>query len=180
MSGSAVTLSVGIGIGHVLESMGDLLELGRAAERLAKKRRNSLGIIVDKRSGGTIEWTDGWDASESPAARLASDINILSNRLSSKKVYEVRRDQRTFPSPRDIEVLDNGRRAAFCAALKADVGRTIKRTDAGGSRLGPQDVGLDTSSTDYGNVYASIESWVSRMLVARTIVEAEPQSKGGQ
>ena len=57
------TLSVGLGIGHVLESMGDLLELGRRAEKRAKgadlpirERRNALGVIVDKRSGGTVSW----------------------------------------------------------------------------------------------------------------------------
>src|SRR5262249_53434569 len=58
------TLSVGIGIGHILESMGDLLGLGRRAERLAKRgasaedgsERNALALLIEKRAGGAIAW----------------------------------------------------------------------------------------------------------------------------
>jgi CRISPR-associated protein Cmr2 len=66
------TLSVGIGIGHVMESMADLLELGRRAEKAAKgghlpekdMRRNALAVVLDKRSGGTRQWRSQWTTGE--------------------------------------------------------------------------------------------------------------------
>jgi CRISPR-associated protein Cmr2 len=43
------TLSVGLGVGHIMESMGDLLALGHEAEREAKHDHNALAMLVDKR-----------------------------------------------------------------------------------------------------------------------------------
>lgn len=54
------TLSVGIGICHFIEPMTRSLQVARAAENLAKRERNSLAIIVDKRSGGRTEVTGSW------------------------------------------------------------------------------------------------------------------------
>jgi CRISPR-associated protein Cmr2 len=59
--GAAPTLSVGIAIAHHLEPMGEVLELARSAEKLAKKRRNSLAIIVSPRSGAEKIVTAEWD-----------------------------------------------------------------------------------------------------------------------
>ena len=49
--GGAPTLSVGIGVSHFLEPMGEALALARAAERRAKVTRDALALLVSKRSG---------------------------------------------------------------------------------------------------------------------------------
>jgi CRISPR-associated protein Cmr2 len=80
--GAPPTLSVGLGIGHVMESMGTLLKLGRDAEELAKRGpggsdgRNALAIIVDKRSGGQRSWWARWEPradGPDPVERLRKD-----------------------------------------------------------------------------------------------------------
>jgi CRISPR-associated protein Cmr2 len=45
------SLSVGIAICHFMDPMGDAFKLARQAEKKAKEKRNSLAVIVDKRSG---------------------------------------------------------------------------------------------------------------------------------
>ncbi len=48
------TLSVGIAIVHMRELLGDVRALAISAEKLAKKERDSLAIIFQKRSGGDL------------------------------------------------------------------------------------------------------------------------------
>jgi len=61
----APSLSVGIAICHFMDPMGDAFKLARQAEKKAKEKRNSLAIIVDKRSGPPTtvwgEWKDNVD-----------------------------------------------------------------------------------------------------------------------
>ncbi|MFQ5743979.1 MAG: type III-B CRISPR-associated protein Cas10/Cmr2, partial [Acidobacteriota bacterium] len=102
------TLSVGVGIGHVMEGMGDLLALGREAKALAKAgvpheqghERNALAVVLDKRSGGPRCWRVGWDDwGGDPVGRLRSDAVLLEKGLSVRKVYEVARTLSCLPEP---------------------------------------------------------------------------------
>ncbi|MCX7111677.1 MAG: type III-B CRISPR-associated protein Cas10/Cmr2 [Proteobacteria bacterium] len=72
------SLSVGIGIGHLLETMGYLLGLARTAEKLAKgndlpeaEQRDGLAIILEPRSGAGIRLRDRW--THTPDQRLDPD-----------------------------------------------------------------------------------------------------------
>jgi CRISPR-associated protein Cmr2 len=74
--GGRPTLSVGVGIGHLMEDMSHLLELGREAEKVAKgdglpaeQQRDALGVVLDKRSGGKLTWRAKW--AEAPVSVLA-------------------------------------------------------------------------------------------------------------
>lgn len=49
--GLSPTLSVGVAITHHLEPLSSVLDLARQAERVAKRTRNALAIILSKRSG---------------------------------------------------------------------------------------------------------------------------------
>lgn len=69
LSDNPPTLSVGLGIGHVMTPFANLLDLGRRAERLAKDgpegtppdaKRNALAIVVGVRSGVDIAIRGGW------------------------------------------------------------------------------------------------------------------------
>ena len=63
------TLSVGIGISHMMTPMGTQLNLARRAEHLAKSNeldekqaKNALAIILQPRSGAEISYRERWDA----------------------------------------------------------------------------------------------------------------------
>ncbi len=58
--GQTPTLSAGIGVSHFLEPLRRALHLAREAEGLAKETRNSLAIIVDKRSGPPVRVSGVW------------------------------------------------------------------------------------------------------------------------
>lgn len=56
----APTLSVGVGISHFLEPLTQALENARRAEKLAKVKRDSLALVLDKRSGAPLEIAGVW------------------------------------------------------------------------------------------------------------------------
>lgn len=172
------TLSVGIGAGHVMESMGDLLALGREAERLAKRGQdgsnnpNALAVIVDKHSGGKRSWRARWDEwSGDPVARLRTDAELLGERISSRKVYEVARTLRRFPEPGQAN--DPG----WVRVLALDVRRSLSRVGAEGG-VDPAAVGLTLDQkVEYAKLHAEVSAWVERMLIARTFAMAMPRRR---
>ncbi len=56
------TLSVGVAIVHHLEALQDSLKLARNAEKVAKRSRNALAIILSKRNGGDTTITGQWNS----------------------------------------------------------------------------------------------------------------------
>lgn len=170
-------LSVGIGVGHVMESMGDLLELGREAERLAKHGndrspdRNALGVMVDKRSGSKRSWRARWDEwGGDPVARLRADAAVLDQQLSSRKVYEVARTLSRLPKPAVAN------EPAWARVLALEVRRSLARIRAGKGGVNPAAVGLLLDEqAGYAALHAGVSSWVERMLVARTFAAAAPR-----
>lgn len=54
------TLSIGLAICHHLQPMGEVRELAKKAEKLAKVQRNSLGIVFKKRGSSAIQITEPW------------------------------------------------------------------------------------------------------------------------
>jgi CRISPR-associated protein Cmr2 len=178
------TLSVGIGVGHIMEPMSDLLDLGRRAEKLAKggqfkregKDRNALAVIVDKRSGGTREWRQQW--SGEPVQRLQKDQDLLAERLSSRKVYQIADIVRRLPAPRG----DAGHTlAGFTRVLLAEVKRALARTDSGGG-LRLEEVGLmemekRLDDRDYTAMRKLVLDWIDRVLIARTFADSEPKAR---
>ena len=172
------TLSVGLGVGHVLESMGDLLSLGRSAEKLAKggsiadalKRRNALAIILDKRSGGQRKWRARWDEwpPKSPTDRLEDDAKLLRGTLSTRKVFEIARTWRRFPKPASAIGPD------WADMLASEVDRSLARVDTGGDSVDATKVGLALTQADYKGAHQAVADWVDRMLIAKMFADADP------
>jgi CRISPR-associated protein Cmr2 len=181
------TLSVGLGIGHLHENMGSLLNVGRKAEKLAKgshlsnplEQRNALGIIVDKRSGGINQWRSQWY--EDPVERLKQDIDLLhpDGQMSTGKVYEVAALLKRLPHPSAIQSLDIYKQSSWRDMLYQDVCRTIARSQKNtddqafqhSKTLTPADVGLvlpqASRGLSYEKLYRDIEEWCQRMLIAK-------------
>jgi CRISPR-associated protein Cmr2 len=176
------TLSVGLGVGHMLESMGHLRHLASKAEKLAKgdkikderQRRNALAIVLDKRSGNTIEWRARW--SEDPASRINAALGYLGDdsSLSSKKVYQVRALLDQLPDP-DKVTLSGGELKEAADVLFAEVRRVLGRSNLErGEPLRPDEVGLMLDvSKGLKALRDEVDQWVTRMLIARTIADAK-------
>lgn len=165
------TLSVGLGIGHVMESMGDLLALGRQAEREAKRDRNALAVLVDKRSGGTHTWRAPWHTN--PVCALIEAASLLGDHISSRKVYEIASILRRLPKP------DDASGDGWARVLALEVRRVLSRIEGAGLR--PEDVGLALDPTlDYATLYGQIDAWVERLLVARTFARAAIRERHSQ
>lgn len=174
-SGQRPTLSVGLGIGHVMESMGDLLVLGRQAEHAAKHTRarqfgdettvdrNALAILVDKRSGGILRWSAQWPME--PMRVLEEAAQLLNGQLSSRKVYEIANLLARLPAPTDASSYDWSR------VLALETKRLLSRNE--GACLRPEDVGLVLDhNTQYTVLHSEIRDWVDRLLIARLFQRA--------
>lgn len=84
------TLSVGIGIGHFLENLEDLLDYGRDAEKAAKRveGKDSLAIHLHKRSGSPIKIASRWETN--PERRLTLYAELMQvEALPSKLPYDL-------------------------------------------------------------------------------------------
>lgn len=167
-AGHQPTLSVGIGVGHVLESLGDLLALGRDAEREAKRNRNALAVLVDKRSGGRMVWSAPW--TEGPVAKLHESAALLLAGLSSRKVYEVKRSLHRLPKPSETDD------ETWARVLALEVRRSLTRVGEG--TVTPAAAGLHLDETrGYRIVHAEVREWVDRLLIARTFERATPRAR---
>jgi CRISPR-associated protein Cmr2 len=164
------TLSVGIGIGHVMEGMGDLLNLAREAEGEAKRDRNALAVIVDRRSGDKRTWRCSWD--HDPKGQLEAAKTLLSEELSSRKVYEVAAILHRLP----VHV-DPSEAASWQRLLVGEVTRALARTGEGS--LTPDAVGLTFPPT-YADCRHAVEQWVNRLLLARVLTMATPGTPRAQ
>ncbi len=176
------TLSVGLGIGHYMESMGELLELGRRAEQLAKGsdlveelQRNALAVLVRKRSGSERSWRMRW--TEGPVVRIADDQGLFRAGLSIRKIHQLGATLRQLPEPGRN---DRSAEHEFAQVLQHEVRRLLDRTQLGvddDTELDVDDLTVQTGSTSgtYVERHAAVMAWINRMLIARTIYEATPK-----
>jgi CRISPR-associated protein Cmr2 len=92
---SGPTLSVGIGVGHVLEGMAELLALATEAERLAKEGegqdppRNALAIVWAKRSGARLQWRARWDRERGPETLFKQATEVAREGLSVSGLHRL-------------------------------------------------------------------------------------------
>ncbi|MDC0741482.1 type III-B CRISPR-associated protein Cas10/Cmr2 [Polyangium mundeleinium] len=169
------TLSVGIGLGHVLESLGDLLALGREAEQAAKVERDSLALLVEMHTGARKAYIARFDAD--PLSILQKDIATLAT-LPMKKVHQVAAMLRRLPHRE--ERLDDA--AHWARLLRLDTSATLARSElgAGAAAPDPAALGLDLEGDDYARMHVAIEAWCGRMEVAAFLARAEPSVKKGE
>lgn len=179
------TLSVGVGIGHVLAGMGNLLKFGREAEADAKggkiknktQQRNALAIVFDKRSGGHLRWRSQWRDNAEQAAIKMIDAAIRrmggndSSALAATKLAEIDRDLKRFPKNKHVTADSS---SGWARILSQDVARTLARNSGFNDASVDQcpsnnDYGLDLSANDYQMQFESIEAWVSLNRIAKEL-----------
>ncbi|MCC6585128.1 MAG: type III-B CRISPR-associated protein Cas10/Cmr2 [Bryobacterales bacterium] len=166
-----VTLSVGIGVGHNLEAMEDLLSYARGAEQAAKKEkpeRNALAIHFYPRSGLPVKVRRQWDTDI--VKQLQTMIGLyLDNEFPDGAAYEIHEMARHYkgwqnknPNLQPAMIADAKRvlgRKATSGAVLASIHQLLEK------RLGKDSTGAD------------MEMFAEQMLVARRFTGAYRQSR---
>jgi CRISPR-associated protein Cmr2 len=176
------TLSVGLAVVHHLEHMGRARKLAHQAEKLAKRKRNSLAIIVDKRSGGTIAVTGSWDE-EAIDQRIQAWVKLLEeDKLPDGVAFELLEVLAPFevPSPgaeptQKAEPLS----AELQSLVKRVLGR--KRTSGGQSALGQDLIDkLSSRIKEAPEPIAAVRDLSYELQIAREFLRAKRLAEGGQ
>jgi CRISPR-associated protein Cmr2 len=182
--GRPPTLSLGLGIGHVLDSLGDLLELGRQAEALAKRERDQLlpvglggclAVLVARRSGRHLSTTSSWEDRGIDEAVG----QLWSKRLPLGKVREVDGLLRRLPR---VESVAPSEEKGWLGLLGGEVSRILARAEpgGGGSALTAEALGLiPNDGEEYAELFKRIEGWVARVEIAAVLAQAGLVQDGG-
>ncbi|ATY85132.1 type III-B CRISPR-associated protein Cas10/Cmr2 [Kyrpidia spormannii] len=165
------TLSVGIGIGHCLEPMEDLLNLAREAERCAKgDDRNGLAVFLQMRSGReTLGFRERWD--QNPDKKIEEKVKgFLSGKIPHKVPYDLLQLAIAYGGK---GVNDPGQEESSWPPgklLQADIRRLFerKRTRSGKVLEGPLIDQLSTEVQTLGDVYRLSTSLLLAYHVARS------------
>lgn len=88
--GRTPTLSAGIGISHFMEPLRRALSTARKAEKLAKRDRDSLAVIVDKRSGPPVSVVGPWGALDRQLTDYARMHRKEVDQIPDGAAYELR------------------------------------------------------------------------------------------
>ena len=134
------TLSVGLGIGHVMDPLGALRARADRAEQAAKgdggqNPRNTLAILLGIRSGAELSWRARWNDAPSFEALDQFTTAFREGLLPTRVAYDLRAIDRNLAWIRD----DHGETAGGMRA--ADVGRLLDRARReGGSRSIPEEM----------------------------------------
>lgn len=156
------TLSAGVVIVHHMDPMSDVLDIVRATEKVAKRKRGSLALAVSKRSGGVVTVTGRWD--EGFVSRLSTLINLFqAKKLPHGYAYELRNLIARISDGHTDDV-----DTATIIALES--GRILKRKKLASGEDAPIEL-LTTllqsiPATDSG---ARMSEWVNELIIAREI-----------
>lgn len=134
------SLSVGLGVGHLVEPLGRLRQRAGRAEKLAKgndlidetQRRNAIALLLGIRSGGEIAWRARWDQ-----LALLDELQQMTQaywegQLSSRVAYDLRAIDRR------LNWLQDEQYAAVAPGMRrAEVARMLDRarTHGGSERI---------------------------------------------
>ncbi len=122
------TLSVGLGIGHIMEPLGALRVRAEQAEELAKgndtdEPRNALGIQLGVRSGGDHTWRARWDDTCAQDGLQKLVEAYRHKKLPSRVAYDIRAIDLRLKWPRD----DDDQKPEAQDMRRAEVQRTLER-----------------------------------------------------
>lgn len=170
--GDLPSLSVGVAVCHHTEPLQDALATARMAERIAKsfdpERKNSLAIVMSKRSGVDISIAGSWSSADGEPFddRLKWLIHLhLDDALPDGVAYELRDLWNRFGSVSDMD-----------DAVRNEAVRILKRKNAE-QGLKPVDREiLDKLAGLISSGRCSIKDLSSEIIIAADFAEAYRQS----
>ncbi|HEX3555842.1 MAG TPA: type III-B CRISPR-associated protein Cas10/Cmr2 [Thermoanaerobaculia bacterium] len=169
------TLSAGIGISHFMDPMGGALKLARKAESLAKVERNSLAVIVDKRSGPPVEVVGKWKLFD---VRLDAYVEMhRQDQVPDGAAYELRELARL------LEGAQGAAKAGLEELVRREAERILRRKQP--QHGVEQEIAEEVLKSLIADVKELPLSEVAdRLIVARLLAqaaeEAEPPKIGGK
>lgn len=175
--GATPTLSAGIGISHFLEPMGHALKVARDAEKLAKEKRGSLAVILDKRSGSPVQVSGLWGDLDADLLAL-TEMHRL-DQVPDRAAYELQELALLTREPGRKE-RDRKKQARephpLEALAKAEARRILGRKQPGHGA--EERIGQET----LGKLHLSLETLApdelgDRLVVARLLAQAQDQAE---
>lgn len=171
------TLSVGLGIGYVVEPLGALRALAERAEQHAKgdateTPRDALAIQLRIRSGSELRWRAQWKDKQAFDALLRFAAAYRAGELPTRAAYDLREIDRRLGWLRD----DDSETAR--GMRKADVERTLDRARrSGGGRTIPAELrALIRERTDNQSLAELADTLIiARWLAAHTAADVGEQ-----
>jgi CRISPR-associated protein Cmr2 len=169
------TLSVGIAIGHFLESLEDLLGRAREAERDAKGKdpdKDGLAVHIHPRGGALTAVRAKWG--ELPDLQLQRLVEMHAlNEIPDKAAYDLRQlalDYTGWPHKTNEE------QVALDEAIRADVKRLMKRKRVANPEV--WDTVLVAGQGEKRWTAEGVRSMAERIIVARRIHASRRQASG--
>ena len=171
------TLSVGIAVGHFMESLEDLLGWARDAEKDAKDHgRDALAVHLRPRGGAPLKVCGKW----SPPAGQPLDHEIvalaqmhLAEQIPDKAGYDLRQMASEYSGwPHDTAQ----RRDHLTVAIRADAARLVARKRA--RRLLPGEASPLLQMVEALDSAAGLEDVAARVILSRHIADALSQAQG--
>lgn len=165
------TLSVGIAIGHFLESLEDLLGRARRAEKDAKGNdRDGLAVHVHPRGGALTAVRAQWK--QDPDRQLQRLVEMHArNEIPDKAAYDLRQlalDYTDWPHQSEEQ------QAALDEAIRADVKRLMKRKRVANPEV--WDTVLLAGQGDARWTAEGVRTMAERIIVARRIYASGRQA----
>lgn len=173
------TLSVGLAVVHHLEHMGQARRLAHDAEKLAKQTRNALAIIVDKRSGGTIQVSGQWNEAELPIdRRIEQFIDLLNaDDLPDGVAFELLEVIAPFEAPSPTHDAEHEVQSKEIQSL---VRRVLdrKRASGGTTELGKELIEQLVARINVSNPIAAVRALSYELQIAREFARAKRLAEG--
>ncbi len=169
------TLSAGIGVSHFMDPLRGALNLARKAEALAKEKRNSLAVIVDKRSGPPVEVKGPWGVLDE---RLETYVTMHRNDwVPDGAAYELRELARLLEGAEDAE------KTSLRELVRKEAERILRRKQPqhGEKKELAKEV-LDRLVADVKNLELNevADGLIVARLLAQAWEEAAPTPPGGR
>lgn len=173
------TLSVGLAVVHHLEYMSQARRLAHDAEKLAKQTRNALAIIVDKRSGGTIQVSGQWnEAALSLDRRIEQFVERLNaDDLPDGVAFELLEVIAPFEAPSPTRGV---KPEAHTSELKSLVRRVLtrKRASGGTTKLGKDLIEQLVARINVPHPIAAVRALSYELQIAREFARAKRLAEG--
>jgi CRISPR-associated protein Cmr2 len=169
------TLSAGIGVSHFMDPLRSALKLAKKAEALAKEKRGSLAVIVDKRSGPPVEVKGVWgDLDE----RLKIYMEMhRTDRVPDGAAYELRELARL------LDGADADELGSLVELVRKEAKRILRRKRSEhGDEEKIEATALDRLLADVDKLPLNelADSLIVARLLAQAWDEAEPIQTGGR
>lgn len=142
------TLSVGVAVVHYIEPLQSSIDRARAAERVAKKKRNALAVAYHPRSGTSLTAVHAWSRRPPPRELWDTWIEAFRGRLARGLPYELQRLASEWPAE------------APPSSLRAEAVRILRRKTGDETAEAPP-------LPDWVNDAASLDEFAKFLTIAR-------------